>query len=71
MLYDTIYDYFYGLFNSSKLSGYTLNIMSVDTNLAQWLSHTITITTLILLVVFLALVVRYIFRVFSGVIHRF
>lgn len=35
-------------------------------NLADWLSTTATIITLILLVAFLYLVVKYIFKVFSG-----
>lgn len=71
MLYDTIYNYFLGLFNSTSLAQYESEIMGVSTTLPSWLSHTITIVVLVLLVVFLGLVVRYIFRVFSGVIHRF
>lgn len=66
MLYDIIYDYFYGLFNSTNISGYHTTIMSVDTTLAQWLGHTTTIIVMALLITFMFLVVRWCFRVFSG-----
>lgn len=71
MLYDTIYDFFLGIFNSSNISGYATDIMGISTTMPVWLSHTATITTLVLLVIFLGLVVRWIFRVFAGVIKAF
>ena len=68
MLYDTIYDFFYGVFNSNYLAGYTSTIMGVSTSLASWLSHTATIVLLALGILWLILVIRWIFRVFSGLI---
>lgn len=69
MLYDTIYDFFYGLFNTNYLSGYSSSIMGVDTSLASWLSHTFTIALMVLGVIVLLLFVRWIFRVFAGLIR--
>ena len=68
MLYDTIYDFFYGIFNSSKISNYSLEIMSQNTSLASWLSHTATIVLLVLGILWLILVIRWVFRVFAGLI---
>lgn len=68
MLYDSVYDFFYGIFNSTTMSGYSSVIMGVDTSLAVWLSHTATITCMILFIVWMILVIRWIFRVFSGLI---
>ena len=68
MLYDTIYNFFYGVFNSTLLSNYSQVIMGVNTSLASWLSHSATIVLLALGIVWLIFVVRWIFRVFSGLI---
>lgn len=61
MLYDTIYDFFYGIFNTTKLAGYSMEIMSVDTTFVSWLSHSVTIILLGLGILWLILVIRWIF----------
>ena len=68
MLYDTIYDFFYDLFNSTNISSYSATIMGVSTTLPSWLANTTTIILLGLGVFWLILVIRWIFRVFSGLI---
>lgn len=68
MLYDTIYDFFLGVFDSDYISDYSTSIMGVNTSLASWLSHTATIALLILGIIWLILVVRWIFRVCSGLL---
>lgn len=68
MLYDTIYDFFYGIFNTTKLAGYSMEIMSVDTTFVSWLSHSVTIILLGLGILWLILVIRWIFRVCAGLL---
>lgn len=69
MLYDIIYDFFYSnLFTSSALAQYESEILGVTTNLNEYLSHTATLTILILGIVILLLLVRWCFRVFAGLI---
>ena len=71
MLYETIYDFFYDeVFNTSYLSGYHMTIMSVDTTIAEYLSHSVTILLLGLGVFWLILVVRWIFRVCAGLVNK-
>lgn len=71
MLYETIYDFFYNeVFNTSYLSGYHMTIMSVDTTIAEYLSHSVTIVLLGLGVFWLILVVRWIFRVCAGLVNK-
>ena len=69
MLYDLIYDFFIdNLFTSSALAQYESEILGVSTNLNEYLSHTATITILIVGVVILLALVRWVFRVFSGLL---
>lgn len=69
MLYETIYDFFYdNVFGSTYITSYESTIMGVSTDFASWLSHTCTIILLGLGVLWLILVVRWIFRVFAGLI---
>ena len=71
MLYETIYDFFYNeVFNTSYLSGYHMTILSVDTTIAEYLSHSVTIVLLGLGVFWLILVVRWIFRVCAGLVNK-
>lgn len=71
MIYDYIYDFYYGLFNSNLVSGYHMTILSQDTTLAVWLSHTGTIVSMVLLLTLLFIVIRWVFRVFAGLWNRF
>lgn len=68
MLYDIIYDFFFDLFNSNNLNVYEMDIMNVSTTFPSWLAHTATIVLMGLGVLWLILVVRWIFRVFAGLI---
>lgn len=68
MLYNIIYDFFYGQFNSEYIENYSMTIMGETTSLASWLSNTATITLMVLGIVWLIMVVVWIFRVFAGLI---
>jgi len=69
MLYDIIYNFFAdNIFNSQALDSYSSEIMGVSTTLNQYLSHSATILLLCLGVFWLILVIRWVFRVFSGLI---
>jgi len=68
MLYDTIYEFFLSVFDSDYIENYSSTIMGVNTTLAQWLSHSATIVLLVLGIVWLILVIRWIFKVCSGLL---
>ena len=68
MLYNIIYEFLLSQLNSDYLSNFTATILGNSITLAEWLSHTITITLMILGVVWLLFFVRWIFRVFAGLI---
>lgn len=66
-IYSLIYGYIYQyLFNDSDLQAYSQSVLGVDTNMAQWLSHTLTITSMILIFVFLIIFIKWIFKLVSG-----
>lgn len=71
MIYDYIYDFYYGLFSSNYLSGYQTNILGVDTTLSTWISHTATIISMSLLLALLFYIVKWVFKVFAGLWNRF
>lgn len=71
MLFDIIYDYFYSLFNSTRISGYSVEIMSQSTSMAQWLAVTATIAVMVILIIIMCLVVRWVFRVCAGLVRAF
>lgn len=67
MLYDIVYDFFNDyVFTNTTLA--TINYESLGLNLNQWLCHTCTLILMALGVIWLILVVRWIFRVFAGLI---
>ena len=67
-IYDIIYDFLIdNVFASTTLDNYELSIMGVTTNMNQWLAHTVSIVAIILMVVWLVIVLKWIFRVFSSV----
>lgn len=70
MIYDYIYDFYLGLFNSQYLQGYSATIMGQNTSLPMWLSHTASIISLCLLLALLFLIIRWAFRVFAGLWNR-
>lgn len=67
-LYTTIYDFFYGVFDTSDTNELSMTIMGQEMNLTSWLAHTVTIVLLLLGVLWLILVIRWMFRVFSGLV---
>ena len=68
LIYDIIYDFLIdNVFASTTLDNYELSIMGVTTNMNQWLAHTVSIVAIILMVVWLVIVLKWIFRVFSSV----
>lgn len=66
-MYTLIYDYIYGyLFNDIALRSYESAILGVNTNMAQWLSHSLTIVSMILLFVFAIYFIKWLFKLVSG-----
>lgn len=66
-IYTLIYGYIYQyLFNDSNLQAYEDNILGVNTNMAQWLSHSLTIIAMVLIFVFLVIFIKWIFKLVSG-----
>ena len=65
-VYDTIYDFYLGLFDNSALSSYQTTLLGVNTNLEQWLCIVLSIITLSLMVSFLIKCVVWLFKLFGG-----
>lgn len=66
-IYTLIYGYIYQyLFNDSNLQAYEDTILGVNTNMAQWLSHSLTIIAMVLIFVFLVIFIKWIFKLVSG-----
>lgn len=66
-IYTLIYGYIYQyLFNDSNLQSYEDTILGVNTNMAQWLSHSLTIIAMVLIFVFLVIFIKWIFKLVSG-----
>ena len=66
MLYDTIYDFFLdNIFTNVQIGGISTTL---GLSYNEWFSHTCTIVLMVLGVVFLVLVVRWIFKLFAGLI---
>ena len=63
LIYQFIHDY---LFNDSNLENYTQTIMGVNTDMSVWLSHSLTIISMILIFVFLVIFIKWIFKLVSG-----
>lgn len=63
LIYQFIHDY---LFNDSNLENYTDEIMGVSTDMSVWLSHCLTIISMILIFVFLVIFIKWIFKLVSG-----
>lgn len=70
-LFDTIYTFIYGLFNSSNINGYSQSIMGVSTTLPSWIAITVTVIILMLLFAFLVKVVIWCFKLVSNLFRRF
>lgn len=78
MLYEIIYEFFKinifpnGSSSASplrQLQNMSFDVGGVALNMSEWICHTITISTILLGVVVLYLIVRWIFRVFAGLIR--
>lgn len=67
-LYDIIYEFFYdNIFTNTTLASITAGSLTLNMN--EWLCHTCTLILLGLGVFVLCYVVRWIFRVFAGLIR--
>lgn len=65
-MYQLIYQFILEhLFNGS-LSSYSTEIFGVSTNMNIWLSHSLTIISMILIFVFLVIFMKWLFRLASG-----
>lgn len=67
-LYDIIYNWFasYVFATANTLPAYTIG--GTEVTQVQWLSHTATIVVLVFLCLFLFLAVKWLFRLFAGLI---
>lgn len=66
-IYTLIYGYIYQyLFNDSNLQAYSQSVLGVNTNMAEWLSHSLTIVSMILIFVFLVIFIKWLFKLVSG-----
>ncbi len=71
MLYDIIYDFLLNNFfssNNTSLSNYSTSFFNTTITLDVWLSHTFTIITLALLFIVAVLIIKWLFKVFAGLI---
>lgn len=71
MIYNYIYEFFFGLFNSDYLNGYETFILGVNTSLASWISHTATFISMALLLALLFYIVKWVLKCFVGLWNRF
>ena len=68
-MYTLIYDYIYNyLFNDLTLQSYEKTILGVNTNLAEWLSHSLAIISIILIFIFLVILIKWLFKLISGLL---
>ena len=68
-MYTIIYQYLLdNLFNDTNLASYNQTILGVNTNMAQWLSHTLTIVSMVLIFVFMVIFIKWLFKLVSGLI---
>lgn len=66
-MYDIFYDFISTyLFNSTDLSSASTQVLGMSMSMNEWLSHTTTIVCIGLIVMFLVLLVRWLFRLVSG-----
>lgn len=66
-MYQIIYDFIYTyLFATSDLDNYSDTILGVSTNMAEWLSHSLTIISIVLIFVFLIIFIKWLFKLVSG-----
>ena len=66
-MYDIIYQFIYThLFNSTALASTSTQVLGLSMSMNEWLAHTTTIICIGLIVAFLVLFVRWIFRLVSG-----
>lgn len=63
LIYQFIHDY---LFDDLGLQGYSQQIMGVNTDMSVWLSHSLTIISMVLIFVFLVIFIKWIFKLVSG-----
>lgn len=66
-MYDLLYDFFYTkLLNTAALNDFTLSVLNNTINLREYLSHTLSIIGIILVVVAFFLFARWLIRTFMG-----
>lgn len=63
LIYQFIHDY---LFNDVALESYSKTILGVNTDLSVWLSHSLTIISMVLIFTFLVIFIKWIFKLVSG-----
>lgn len=68
-MYNLIYDFIYDNLLVGYLDNYTSEIMGVSTNFSEWLAHCLTITSIVLIFVFLVLFIKWTFKLVSGLLR--
>lgn len=70
-MYDIIYDFIHdNLLTSLDLSTYSMSVMGVNTSFDVWLSHTLSIISIVLLFIVAVLFTKWIFKLASGLLTR-
>ena len=67
-LYTILYNFYSGLFNGTELDSVTFNVGNSNMTMNSWISHTLTILTLVTFVVVLFFFLKWLFKVISGLI---
>lgn len=68
-MYQIVYDFIYNnVFDQSALRNWAWEIGGFNTNLRVWLSHTATIVCMCLFIFALILLLRWIYRLFAGLL---
>ena len=66
-MYQLIYDFISThLFNGTALDNMTSEVLGQTISLNEWLCHLMSVTSIVLIFIFLVLFIKWIFRVVSG-----
>lgn len=66
-MYSIIYDFIYTyLLSGGDLDNYSMQLLGVTTTMSQWLSHCLSIISIVLIFVFLVIFLKWIFKLVSG-----
>ena len=71
MMYSLFFDWYYNtIFDDVNLKGFTSSVFNESIDFAEWLSHTASIISMIMFVVIMFLFIRWLFRLFGGLLSN-